>query len=457
MGQRKAAFLGSGFFYFWLSFPIKSLHFSHFQDSQLLSIFINFYQFLSTIWIPSRYPFSCGSEKPKTMIKYRIIYNRKNKLKLDGTALVQFEIYTSISRKYISTGIYNKPEHWDDKNKRISLTHSRADEYNMIINDTIQKLESILRKAKLMEKDYSVDEVLELMKHEESDSLADFMTKEIDKDQRIKSKTKMDLLNTRNRILEFNNNARIQDIDYKFIVDFDNHLRSKEYSINTIGKLHKNLKRFLNLAIKYKLMSQNDYPYRNFKVERETTKREALSIKEVLALEELTYTSDTVNEIVKDLFLFACYTGLRISDVTRLKTSYCKFSNDGCTLEFKTFKAKKIAYLPLRSLFRIEQQISKPEQILNRYYSEHSELVFPMLPESKINRHLKEIAKEAGITKNVTFHMGRHTFGTIMAIKIPLATLQSLMQHSDIKTTMIYVNISNDMIDDSLGKVDWNN
>lgn len=52
--------------------------------------------------------------------------------------------------------------------------------------------------------------------------------------------------------------------------------------------------------------------------------------------------------------------------------------------------------------------------------------------------------------------MGRHTFGTIMATKIPLATLQSLMQHSDIKTTMIYVNISNDMIDDSLGKVDWN-
>jgi len=84
-------------------------------------------------------------------------------------------------------------------------------------------------------------------------------------------------------------------------------------------------------------------------------------------------------------------------------------------------------------------------------------LVFPNLSESKINRHLKEIAKEAGINKNVTFHMGRHTFGTIMASKIPLPTLQNLMQHSDIKTTMIYINMSSKMIDDSLGKVNWNN
>jgi site-specific recombinase XerD len=308
-----------------------------------------------------------------------------------------------------------------------------------------------------MEKELSVNEVMELINHDDSNSLIEFMTKEIEKDQRITDKTKKDLLNTRNRIEDFNSDARLQQIDYRFIVDFDNHLRSIGYSINTIGKLHKNLKRFLNLAIKYKLLSQNDYPYRDFKVERENTKREALSMKEVIAIEELTYTSTTVNDIVKDMFLFACYTGLRISDVIRLKANYCKSSESGWRLEFKTFKAKKMAYLPLRSIFRDDQFLSRPEQILERYYNDQNELVFPKLPESKINRHLKEIAKEAGISKKVTFHMGRHTFGTIMSTKVPLPTLQNLMQHSDIKTTMIYVNMSNDMIDDSLGKVDWNN
>jgi len=327
----------------------------------------------------------------------------------------------------------------------------------MIIHDTIQKLESILRKAKLMNKAYSVQEVVELMKHKESNLLSDFMTKEIKKDQRIKDKTKMALLNTRNKLVEFNSCTKIQDVNYRFLVDFDNHLRGLGYSINTIGKLHKNLKRFLNLAIKYNLLSQDDYPYRNFKVERETTKREALTMSEVSRIEKLTFEKNSVNEIVKDMFLFACYTGLRISDVIRLKTVYCKMTTSGWRLEFKTFKAGKMAYLPLNALFKESHDTSKPERILNRYHQIQNEFVFPKLTEPKINRQLKAIASQAEIEKLVTFHLGRHTFGTILATKIPLATLQSLMQHSDIKTTMIYVNMSNDIIDDSLGKVDWKN
>lgn len=377
-------------------------------------------------------------------------------MKKDGTALIQLEFYEDRTRKYISTEIGITPKFWDEKTSRVISSHPRAEEFNLILHDMIQKIESTLRKAKLMDKDYSVDQVIALLNHEESNSLSEFMEKEIEKDLRIKAKTKTDLLNTKNRIVDFNSNARLQDVDYKFIVDFDNYLRSMNYSINTIGKLHKNLKRFLNLAIKYNLISPNDYAYRNFKVESESTKREALSMSEVIALEKLTYDRNSINEQVKDMFLFACYTGLRISDVIRLKNSYCKMSNNGWRLEFKTFKVQKMAYLPLKNLFKDGYELSKPERIIDRYYNVNNDFVFPSIPESKINRQLKAIAAQAKIKKNVTFHMGRHTFGTIMSSKIPLASLQSLMQHSDIKTTMIYVNISNDIIDDNLGKVDWN-
>lgn len=389
------------------------------------------------------------------MIKYKFIHNRKNNLKKDGTGLVQLEIYADRKRKYLSTEIYVSPANWDNKSGKVSHHHSRADEFNMILHDLIQKLESVLRKTKLLEREISAEEILSQLTEETPDTLADFITKEVAKDNRIKAKTKVDLINTRNKLIEFKSDARLQDVDYKFIVDFDNHLRAKEFSISTIGKLHKNLKRFLNLAINYKLLSPNDYPYRNFKVERETKKREALSQQDVTAIEMLVFDRGSVNEIVKEMFLFACYTGLRISDIIRLETCRCKLSHLGWRLEFKSFKSRKAVYLPLNSLFMQENQLSKPEQILVRYFNEANDLVFPKLPESKINRHLKEIAKQAGIKKNVTFHMGRHTFGTIMATKIPLPTLQSLMQHSDIKTTMIYVNMSKDMIDESLDKVNW--
>lgn len=391
------------------------------------------------------------------MIKYQFIYNRKNKFKKDGTALVQLQVYQNRNRKFVSTGIAIEPKYWESKVMKVASSHPRSDEFNMVLQNMNQKVESILRKAMLLEKNIGVDEVVALLAQTDSNLFSDFIKREIEIDKRIKLKTKTDLLNTLNRLNEFNSEIKIQDIDYKLIVEFDNYLRGRGYSINTISKFHKNVKRFLNLAIKYRVISKDDYPYNNFRVKKESTVRESLSLAEINNLENNCYTINTTNAIVKDMFLFACYTGLRISDVTRLKTIDCQQDEKGWTLEFKTFKSNKMAYLPLWSLFKDEDGVSKPEAILFKYFSDSNNLLFPSLSESKINRHLKEIAKEAGIKKNVTFHMGRHTFGTVMAGKIPLPTLQNLMQHSDIKTTMIYINMSSKMIDDSLGKVNWNN
>lgn len=390
------------------------------------------------------------------MVRYKLIYNRKNKLKKDGTGLIQLELYLNGKRKYYSTGIYVAPEYWDDKSERVFKSHPRYEEYNLTLLDLINTIEGTFRKAKLQEKVLSINDVLQTIDQaENSDLLIEFMKTEIEKDQRIKEKTKTDLYNSRNKIVEFNDQIRLKEIDYSFVVDYDNYLRSQGYSVNTIAKQHKNLKRFLNLAIKYKLINRENYPYQNFKVQRETKKREALSNAEVQQIEKLKFDPLSINDIVKDMFLFACYTGLRISDVTRLKTSHCSIEPQSTVLEFKSFKSRKNVFLPLHSLFTTEGKKSKPETVLFKYYDPNKELVFPSLYESVINRHIKEIAKQAGIRKNVTFHMGRHTFGTTLAALIPLPTLQSLMQHSDIKTTMIYVNMNQNMINDTLEKVNW--
>lgn len=72
-----------------------------------------------------------------------------------------------------------------------------------------------------------------------------------------------------------------------------------------------------------------------------------------------------------------------------------------------------------------------------------------------LGRRLKVLLRIAGIKKDVTFHSGRHTFGSIMATRIPLPLLQELMQHTDIQTTMMYVKLDRQEVSSSLKSVNW--
>jgi len=50
-------------------------------------------------------------------------------------------------------------------------------------------------------------------------------------------------------------------------------------------------------------------------------------------------------------------------------------------------------------------------------------------------------------------HCLRHTFGTVMARRVPLGVLQKLMGHADISTTMRYVDVSEDDKRDAIATV----
>ena len=70
------------------------------------------------------------------------------------------------------------------------------------------------------------------------------------------------------------------------------------------------------------------------------------------------------------------------------------------------------------------------------------------------NRHLKNIALEMGITRNLSMHIARHTFGNISGSKIPIQLLQKLYRHSSVTTTIIYQsNFIQDEVDDALDKI----
>lgn len=386
------------------------------------------------------------------------VFNRKDKLNKQGKAPIEIRMYQNRKRRYISTGIYITPSQWDEKRLEINKKRNDFELLNYQIQQLISKYEKAQVEHSIKGKSFSINTLENKKEALLNGSFIEFVRDEIKSNQTLSPKTKVSHTNTINKLLGFtkSEDIKFEEVNYTFVDNFLNYLRKQKQAINTVHKQHKTLRKYIEIAIKKGYFDQSN-PCKDIKVKTEQKKRDVLTLTEMQQLEKVDLHKfvDKVS-IVRDMFLFSCYTGLRISDATNLKTEYVKKGKDGYELEFVTIKVNKRAEIPLHSLFKKpKEKLSSPEVILEKYYNKKNEFVFPKLTEPFINSHLKVIAAEAKIPLKITFHTARHSFGTYMASKIPLPQLMYLMQHSDIKTTMMYVNMNQELVKQGLLKVDW--
>lgn len=189
----------------------------------------------------------------------------------------------------------------------------------------------------------------------------------------------------------------------------------------------------LNEAVREELLLNNpcNLIAANDKIKVPESKRAFLTIEELKQLE----TTPTNSEATKRAYLFMCYSGLRISDVIRLRWMDINQQAEPWTIEIRQQKTQNPLYLPLSNKareFMPEQGETAP-----------SGLVFAGLPtEPAMNRTLKRWAQNAGILKNVTLHTARHTYATTLLTKgVDLYTVSKLLGHSEVATTQIYAKI----------------
>ncbi|MFY0673965.1 MAG: site-specific integrase [Bacteroidia bacterium] len=160
------------------------------------------------------------------------------------------------------------------------------------------------------------------------------------------------------------------------------------------------------------------------------------SHREFLSLEELQSMIETEcdNEILKTTFIFSCLTGLRWSDIYNLTWSQVEHSEaQGNYIRFRQKKTKGSETLPIsETAFSLmgERQDVEDKVFKGMRYS------------SAWNEQLKQWAKAAGITKHVTFHVGRHTCATLLISEgEDIFTVQKILGHSTIKNTQVYAKI----------------
>jgi len=166
--------------------------------------------------------------------------------------------------------------------------------------------------------------------------------------------------------------------------------------------------------------------------------------KHYLTLEEIKIIVETpINDIhVKNAFLFSCFTGLRVGDLQKLMFSNIKANRIDFTME-KT-KDRLSFNLPSEAVNIIEQQ-----RILCKQTK--SDFVFPMGSYSSARAKWKRFFKYTSIDKNITFHCGRHTFGTLCVTSgIDIFTISKLMGHKDVKVTQVYLKLLDEKKDEAV-------
>lgn len=163
---------------------------------------------------------------------------------------------------------------------------------------------------------------------------------------------------------------------------------------------------------------------------REETHREFLTIEEVRAMA----VAECSDNEVKRAFLFGCLTGLRYSDINALTWGDVRQQGQFTRLVYKQQKTQKQEYLDI-----------SPQAL--QYMGERgddSAKVFDIgrwFPQN-VGSILREWAKNAGITKHITFHSSRHTFAVMMLdLGVDIYTVSKMLGHKDIKTTQIYAEL----------------
>jgi integrase len=150
---------------------------------------------------------------------------------------------------------------------------------------------------------------------------------------------------------------------------------------------------------------------------------------------------------VRDFFLFACFTGLAYADVKKLKRS--EIETDGANYWIRTRRQKTggRSNIPL---------LEVPMAIIRRYaaleQTNDSDTIVPIISNQKMNSYLKEIADSCGISKQLTFHVARHTFATTVTLTngVPIETVSKMLGHKDLRSTQHYARIVDQKVGDEM-------
>ena len=238
----------------------------------------------------------------------------------------------------------------------------------------------------------------------------------------------------------------LKELTPAFITDFEVFLRiEKGHCTNTVWSYMMPFRSIIFMAINNGWLARD--PFYAYHISKEETKRGFLTMEEITKLINGQFTKKKY-ELVRDLFVFCCFTGLSWTDMRNLTKSNIQTSFDG-HVWIKTSRQKTGVESDIRLLEVAKHIIDKYEGLAK------DDRLLPVPAYSVCKYDIKQVAKQCGIEKNVSWHVARHSFATSVCLSngVPIETLSKMMGHTSIRSTQIYAKITAQKLSDDMEKL----
>lgn len=372
-------------------------------------------------------------------VTFRIVARKHSE---GGCVSLNAQCFVNGARVLVPLGVRVAEKHFDAKTMRIKQTLATFSELNQVLMNAEKRAFRILADANEASRRLDKQKFKMLFTHSVAD--ADFITfyaQELEARRgEITHSTYLQQKSSLKKLSDFKSEIRFSDINQPLVIDYERYLRIKRKNgTGTVGAALKNFKTYIGFAMKRNLI--NESPFTNFRIEKSKSRLVYLNREELHRALDF-YDNKTLNTPQQDsllCFLIACFTSLRVSDIRLLNPTFL----EGMRMRFVPLKTKRHNKEVSFELHRAALRLLTDFFIMKRERG--------MKADQQINADLKIVAARLGFNKNISMHIGRHTFATVfLQLGGKIEVLQEIMGHSRIDTTRIYSHVVDESKDQQM-------
>ena len=393
-----------------------------------------------------------------------LFYINRQKTRADGNTAILCRITIDGKSTAITTGEECKVSEWNSKQ---GLTTNRKT--NQRINEFRELIEKTYRDILTMEGVVSVELIKNSLQGIATNptTLLAMSKAELQavKESVGKSRaegTYLNLYYSDKNLRDFIENKGVQDISIVTITEslFEEYrffLKKRGLKASTVNTNLCWLSRLMFRAVRSRIIRCNSFE--NAKYEKEEKKIRFLQKGDVMKLMAMTM-NDRESELARLMFVFSCFTGMAIADMETLQYRHIQTAADGQRYIRKERQKTKVEFIvPLHPVAEAIISHCRNEQARNEEQQTVKEkgdsLVFqPHCSRSVMGKNLSIVGKACGIRQRLSYHMARHTFGTMcLSAGIPIESIAKMMGHTSISSTQIYAQVTDNKISKDMDRL----